>query len=631
MMCYHIPIKSIFSQKVLQYSIALVLSVYCFFFAGCLLNPSDSDTSVSGTILQPGSQTYDEDKSIVFEAKVNSVSGINSDNVNIHWKSSLEGDLGEGTWLSRKLIPGEHTITLLYKDHTLTQKTINIQPIMYERGNYRLLGLGSAINQILLPAGKYSPFLYSLDGKTPAVTIQDYQSANTILPAVSFNRLGTLNEDILGLKKFTLVSVPVQSTDRIKKEFTGRNNIQGIPDYSALSPLMEIGQTRAFVVADTTGAQTDGISVTGRLVYSSDRLSIWIDENALVSESVLAQFLDGLKFRAWPRVLSIWGNDWADPDNDNALAVLITPLINQQEKAIGFFNPADLYPRDINVNSPAFNPVSNEMDIIYLAAPVEDSSVFAYSIGSILATFCHEATHLIGFSRTYYLPTVSGQEVTREELFLDEGLAHLTESLCGYGVSGGNLAFFASYLENPEQYSLCKADADGASDSIGKRGMAAAFLSWLFWKKGGAVWDGVDPGKITDTGGLSFLRHLLATSQRGLVNISAAADSDSQALLVRWFTEIDLQDTHVLNPLGAYFDPIGGEVITMSPFYGNMLIGSKIYTLNGPFRKDFSQQNICVPYSAIWGKTINLPNKKTITVDSTIVDTNSYVYFNMIE
>lgn len=616
----------------IHYLQALVLTFAVLFFAGCPENTPGSDIPVSGSILQPGSFYYDEDNSIIFQAQIHSASGIIPSGIAVHWQSSIEGELGDGVWISRKLRTGEHIISLVYEDCELARKTIVIQPVVYEHGQSRLLGLGGVTNQILLPAGAYSPFFYSLDGKRPAITVLDSVEDKADLPSSSLNRISCIDEDILECKEFSLMSVSLPQAAPIKaKDIHTNDTTQGRNAYSIQTPIPELGQTREFLVADTTGVRSEGIVITCRLAFSSDRLSVWIDENGQVSESVLTRFLDGLKFRAWPRVVSIWGSDWADTDNNNALAVLITPLINQQQMAIGFFNPADLYPRNTDAKSTAFNPVSNEMDIIYLAAPTDDPSVFAYSINSILATFCHETTHLIGFSRSFYLPAASGQQVSREELFLDEGLAHLTENLCGYGESGGNLAFFARYLENPEQYSLCKSDADGASDSIGKRGMTAAFLSWLFWEKGGAVWDAVDPGKITDTGGISFLRHLLATSQRGLANISCSAGIDAHTLLVRWFSEIDLQDMKVLNLPEVYFDPHGGEAITMSPFYGNLLVGSKVYTLNGPHRKDIFRQNICLPYSVIWGKPFGLSNKQLISVDSSIVDNGSYACFNMIE
>lgn len=67
----------------------------------------------------------------------------------------------------------------------------------------------------------------------------------------------------------------------------------------------------------------------------------------------------------------------------------------------------------------------------------------------ISATLAHEYTHAINFSNktwTHLLNSNSKSDVM--ETFLDEGLSHLTESLCGFGISGGNVIFINYYLKN---------------------------------------------------------------------------------------------------------------------------------------------------------------------------------------
>jgi len=568
--------------------------------------PVTQNEPVVGHILQPALDSYSEESTLIFQAEVTLPAAV-------VWSSDEEGVLGDGVWFSRKLLPGTHTITLLCGSQELDRKTIVIRPVEFLRGQSRQLGLGSARNSILLAGGNYSPCLYTLDGKATTVTFPG-------LDASKAHAVSGKTDSLLQPRLFSLINKTLPPQNTITGGRHSTNKAQAV-----------IGDTRSFLIADTTGMQAEGDTVQAELVFSAQRVSIWVDTNAQIPVAVLDNFLAGLTSIALPRVFAVWGEDWVDLDADNSLAVLITPLINEQGKAIGFFNPADFYPRNTDAASADYNPVSNSMDIIYVAAPVDDPAVFAYSLNSILATFCHETAHLINFSRAYYLPAVSGQTVTREELFLDEGLAHLTESLCGYGESGGNLAFFASYLNDTGRYSLCRADADGAPDSVGKRGMSAAFLAWLFWQQGGARWDAVDPGAITDLGGIAFLRRLIVTSQHGLKNISAAAGADAADLLVRWFKELDLQAHNIMERPLIVRDPLCGEALSMSPFHGELFISTSRFVLDGPVCRELNQFSVNCAFAAAWGASFTLVQKTAFNVVSSVPGNGAYLSFNMID
>jgi hypothetical protein len=92
------------------------------------------------------------------------------------------------------------------------------------------------------------------------------------------------------------------------------------------------------------------------------------------------------------------------------------------------------------------------------------------------ATVAHELAHLSTFTGKTWSRIRDGQlQAPREELFLEEGWSHLTESLLGFGVSGGNIRFFERFLNNTSMYSFCGPNRLGQNDSAGMRGAISFF------------------------------------------------------------------------------------------------------------------------------------------------------------
>lgn len=146
---------------------------------------------------------------------------------------------------------------------------------------------------------------------------------------------------------------------------------------------------------------------------------------------------------------------------------------------MGFFNSADFFTRNVDKSSSHYNPFSNECDIIYAAIP-ESLDEGTFSASAITATLIHEITHAINFTNKTYNKLLLGKSELVEEIFLNEGLSHLSESLCGYGVSGGNNRFVNYYLNNMAYFSFAGNDYLGRTDSAGCRGATCLFLYWLF-------------------------------------------------------------------------------------------------------------------------------------------------------
>jgi hypothetical protein len=235
---------------------------------------------------------------------------------------------------------------------------------------------------------------------------------------------------------------------------------------------------------------------------------------------------------------------------------------------VGFFNPADFFKRNTDSSSSVYNPASNEMDIIYVAVP-DSQNGSSYSPDSIIATIAHELTHASTFSEKTWKRLASGNaDAPREELFLDEGWSHLTENLCGYGVSGGNIKFLRRYVDDTAAYSFCEANRYGQDDSAGMRGAMTLFLSWLFWRQGGMTWDSADPTRLVDSGGIAFLRRMLASSTTGWESIGQAYGESTDTLFQAMLAEIN----HARMRGSVYHfkpDPISGEPLDCFPNMGS--------------------------------------------------------------
>ncbi len=568
--------------------LALCIAVVGFF--GC--NAPASPDTADGAITSPAARVFFEDASILFR--------VDSTAQDVVWTSSLDGEIGNGRQVCARLSEGIHTVEVFSGSGRLDTIELIIQPVVFTPGTYRSVLLRQAKNTLLLPAGEFAPVVYPLgnqsfySGLVPEGKTTSYVSC----PDISV-------DPFLEQKSFSLsmdIAAPPLADSGVRRNVSKNREIY------------DIGDTRSFIVADTTGHNQQGYTVDAVLV-STNAMYLWIDADSVIDEAVLESLSNQAEAIIMPRVHALWGDVWADIDENGCISVLITPLINEQERAIGFFNPGDLYSYEDDPSSAYYNPVSNHMDIVYLADPFLDPEVFAYSVPSLLATLAHESTHLIVYSNKTFFPEEAGwDDPPREELFLDEGLAHLSESLVGYGASGGNLAFFSRYLDNTPKYSARFADIGGAQDSVGKRGLMSAFLSWLFWQAGGAEWSLDDPGMITDTGGIAFLRRLMHSGLTGWENISSSAGQLADALFMQWITDIDLQDRGVMAKDDIPVDPFTSEPLGISAFYGGLEINGTIYPLNGPVRFTLDDQVNTAPYTAVWYEAFTMPEKAEINL-----------------
>lgn len=160
------------------------------------------------------------------------------------------------------------------------------------------------------------------------------------------------------------------------------------------------------------------------------------------------------------------------------------------------------------------------------------------------------------------------------------------------------MAFFARYLEEPGRYSLQGPDLYGFEDSIGKRGMNAAFLSWLFWREGGGEWSCEIPGIIYDRGGIEFLRKLLFSGYTGMENLNYCLKGETGTLFKEWVRWMDHQEREITHEI--IVDPVTEDLVNLPPAAGEIISGGIAYNIPGPQRVDLRDGGVILPWSAVY-------------------------------
>ena len=221
-----------------------------------------------------------------------------------------------------------------------------------------------------------------------------------------------------------------------------------------------------------------------------------------------------------------------DIDGNGRIVVFFTPAVNALTKAgdpgyiAGFFMTRDIFP----VTAP--NPAdacggSNFAEMFYMPVPDPTKSLnpFFSNKDSVktnsIATLAHEMEHLINDTHRQYVTNAGWEEV-----WLDEGLAHLAEELLFLRASGfqlksdftlqallvksfavntyqvGNLSNFYDYLQSPEVHS-----AFAQNDIFETRGAGWSLLRYA-----------IDQGQNAPE---TYTRALLGTSLYGMSNFNS--------------------------------------------------------------------------------------------------------------
>lgn len=366
---------------------------------------------------------------------------------------------------------------------------------------------------------------------------------------------------------------------------------------------------RVFKVLDLRGYGYD--EMAAELVYHGERTLAYLEagETEVVRSKVtnLAQVFDD---RIQPRVQTAFGR-YADVDGNRKVILLFTRRLNHSGLAIGFFYPGDLFPASPDL------PESNEAEILYLGVPEEGS--FNFSPASLAATACHELQHLVNFSHVT-LPYAADPNPPLSPVWLNEGLSHLAEDLCGYNTLGGNLAFVARFLEHPWEISLTSSGTDGRGDSIERRGAAYLLLRYALEQAGGVS---LTADNNLAGSGLAFTRALMSPDALTLDRIVGRATGveDGARLLWRWWwtmvaaslerSGVDVTDRY---PWAVYAptvpDVATGDELGVDLFRGEVSLGDYTFSLEGlRFAEDCSMVDLPIKASCVEGATTPVPEQ----------------------
>ncbi|MCQ2585415.1 MAG: hypothetical protein MJ185_07485 [Treponema sp.] len=473
-----------------------ILSFFiCLSFFSCQQN--NDQVSVDYKIVSPSSdRTYYNDSVIVFSTDLNSQY--------LQWISSIDGELGTGYYIATKLSAGKHVISLLHTKTSIV-KTVEIEVLNRKEPVF---------------AEMISGFPYEIpeNRKTNEVAFLSLKGSAS---NVSQQSKGNAQSDLFH---------PVCNSNLLQKSvaISKKTNSRSAGD----------AEEKDFFIINT-GDQSDSHKIKGIKIESPASLSVYVEKNVLETNLYnenIQKCIQQYEKIVLPRLKTMYGGV-ADLDRSRTLTVVFSQTINSEGKAVGFFYPMDFFPNESDINSEDYNPYSNEMDVIYVGIPVTEEQD-NYSVQSITATLAHETTHAIAFSERVIFTELSGKKkLDQLEVFLDEGLAHLSESLCGFGESGGNSRFVDYYLKNSKDYSLCEKDALGYSDSIGQRGAMSYFLYWLFDKAGGREWNS-EKNRWEDSGGFTFLKKIVISESAAWESIGEAFGRPTDLLFLDFGKEL---------------------------------------------------------------------------------------------
>lgn len=434
---------------------------------------------------------------------------MNTRSQDIDWFIENEDFIGRGNNLSVLLREGVKKITAVYKNrqYSVDIEVFNDIPAPLEERRYNIAP--PELNLEISP-GNYYPSVVSFDGTAALLSVLvDDTSLSPRLPEDSPSSAGGP-----GLTRDFRMEIP----DSVLQELKNGSLFRTRSPSFRLAEDYEVGNIRQIKVLDTTNQYNEPHIVDVKLYHIGEKYTLWLRNGVSYNSSAFSQIKTKLDSVIMPRLNALWG-DFADIDGDGKIAIVFSDTINSENVALGYFNPLDM----LLSGEASDNSFINKMDVVYIAFPSNDP-LSSFNVNAILATIAHEITHAITYSQKTYNKILQGVEVNREELFLDEGLSHLSETLCGFGVSGGNILFLNRYFENPQDYSFCTPNRAGQNDSTGMRGAMSLLLSWIFWNKGGMSVDRGDPGLLSDNGGITFLKNLLQNNLTGWNGLSDVLD-----------------------------------------------------------------------------------------------------------
>jgi hypothetical protein len=329
-----------------------------------------------------------------------------------------------------------------------------------------------------------------------------------------------------------LMGRPSARIDRTRGR--GGPRFQITPGVPAVGDLMDLN-----VAEGCSGTRDDR---TGRVVSIGQHVIVIADTMNPAGGFSTAQY-DSIAMEfdsiAHPVVVDNFGAP-TDLDGNGRVIAFYTRAVNELSPpgssavVAGFFAARDLFS-----SSPEGCPLSNEGEMFYMLAPDPTGEVNGNvrTVGSVrggtVGTLGHEFQHLVNAARRLYVHETS----VFEEIWLNEGLSHVTEELMFYRTAPGlaprqnidlgmltsgpdaslrvaafnryanqNYGRLRSFLQRPDTAGVFKSD-----DVLATRGATWAFLRYAADRRGGDEADFWFDLVNTTTAGMANLQTVLGT------------------------------------------------------------------------------------------------------------------------
>ncbi len=330
------------------------------------------------------------------------------------------------------------------------------------------------------------------------------------------------------------------------------------------SPAVSAAPQATFkVLVDPAGSILDPANfttVTANLKYSGSHTLLYVDAETPASCLSDAEAADlGLAFEdsIYGVDRSSFGNE-SDINHDGKVVMLMTPMVNRMTPAgsaggeqgyiAGFFLATDLLPDLVD------SRVTNAMEIFYSMVPDPDSppefgNVFPKekTLGVIRSVLAHEFLHMILFN---YRVLIYGEGYSAdymEDLWINEGLAHIAEDLNGFYPS--NIGRANLFLVDPGDATLIY-----GGDELEERGASFLFLRHL-----------------GDRFGDSVFRSLVQSKKAGTANVEAATGAYFNELFADWAAACYLDDRGITSDPRFNYSSLNLQYDEVDPHFSPLL------------------------------------------------------------
>jgi hypothetical protein len=252
---------------------------------------------------------------------------------------------------------------------------------------------------------------------------------------------------------------------------------------------------------------------------------------------------------------SSFGNE-SDINGDGKVVILMSPVVNEMTPAgeaggdqgyiAGYFLASDLLPGLVD------SRVTNAMEIFYTMVPDPDAvfgNVFPKdkTLGVIRSVLAHEFLHMILFNYRVLIYGAGYLADYMEDLWMNEGLAHIAEDLNGFKSS--NIGRANLFLLDPGDATLIY-----GGDRLEERGAEFLFLRHL-----------------GDRFGTIVFRNIVQSKKAGVANVEAATGAYFNELFADWAAACYLDDRGITSDPRYNYSSLNLQADAVDPHFAPLL------------------------------------------------------------